>query len=51
MKRFYSVLILLLFFPLLALSESLGFTVAPEVIRPGKAERISISVPADGDAD
>lgn len=51
MKRFYSVLILLLLFPLLALSESLGFTVAPEMIRPGKAERISISVPADGDAD
>jgi len=50
MKRFFLTLIFLLL-PVFALGEGLGFTVAPESIRPGKAERISISVPADGDAD
>lgn len=54
MKRLIPALILLtllILLPLCALAGSLGFTVTPEHIRPGKAERISISVPGDGEAD
>ncbi len=33
-----------------ALAEDLGFTVIPEVLRPGKTERISFATPVDGTA-
>ena len=48
-KRVFLFLLLLLL-PLSALAEDLSFTVVPAVLRPGKTERISVSVPADGEA-
>ena len=49
-KRLLLFLFVLLLLPLWVLAEELAFTVAPEEVRPGKTERISISVPADGSA-
>lgn len=45
------IAILLLFFTFAALGEEAGFTVSPALLRPGKMERISFSVPRDGTAD
>ena len=50
MRKWLAALLLLLLFPCAALAEGLGFTVSPDVIRPGKIERISFSAPAAGDA-
>ena len=48
-KRLLPLLMLLLL-PLAALAQDLSFTVAPDLIRPGKAERISFSSPVSGTA-
>ena len=49
---FLSALALFLSLPLsFAQAEALGFTVYPQILRPGKLERISFSSPAQGSAD
>ena len=50
LKRALPCILLLLLIPLFSLAEDLAFTVAPAQMRPGKTERISVSVPGDGDA-
>lgn len=50
LKRFLPLLILALMLPLLAAAEILSFSVVPNVLRPGKTERISLSVPDSGTA-
>ena len=50
MWKWLVTLLLLLLVPCAALAEGLGFTVYPDVIRPGKIERISFSAPDGGEA-
>ena len=49
-RRFFTLLAILMLILLSAHAESASFTNAPDVLRPGKTERISFSVPADGTA-
>ena len=44
------VMLLLLLLPLCALAEGLGFTVVPDILLPGKTERISFTAPSEGRA-
>ena len=48
-KRLFYILILALLLPLVSLAQELSFTVCPDLIRPGKTERISFTVPAAGE--
>ena len=50
MRKWLVTFLLILLIPCAALAEGLGFTVYPDVIRPGKIERISFSSPDDGEA-
>ena len=50
LKRALPFLLLMLLLPLGALAEEMRFTVSPDVLRPGKTERISFYVPASGTA-
>ena len=50
MWKWLVTLLLLLLVPCAALAEGLGFTVYPDVIRPGKIERISVSASESGEA-
>ncbi|MBE5786207.1 MAG: hypothetical protein E7324_01560 [Clostridiales bacterium] len=49
-KRFLLISFLLLLIPLWALAQETDFTVAPDVIRPGKTERISFFADVGGEA-
>ena len=50
LKRLLPFFFLLLMLPLLAAAEELSLSVVPDVLRPGKTERISFSVPDSGTA-
>ncbi len=50
MRKWFAAVLLLLLVPCAALAEGLGFTVYPDLIRPGKIERISFSAPENGEA-
>ena len=50
MWKWLVTFLLILLIPCAALAEGLGFTVYPDVIRPGKIERISFSSSDDGEA-
>ncbi|MBQ9264309.1 MAG: L,D-transpeptidase family protein [Clostridia bacterium] len=50
LKRFWPLMFFLLALPAAAMGEDLSLKVVPYVIRPGKTERISFSVPEDGSA-